>query len=171
MSERVYKLLNGSELLVSEEVMGLRQTPDGVLITVDGDYVIDDVLELLDHVTQRKNEYREMTYVDLEEKMDLRAERDELEQERDQLRKELEEAVQAMSEPHKNLWFELTNERNRAESERRRSQKQAEANRRIMQDVLYYLQRDSYIPAQDILEQYLELGQEGEGNQDATGEA
>ncbi|MEK3776658.1 hypothetical protein MHB85_19350 [Paenibacillus sp. FSL K6-4396] len=48
MSERVYKLLNGSELLVSEEVMGVRQTPDGMPITVDGDYVIDDVLALVD---------------------------------------------------------------------------------------------------------------------------
>ncbi|MEN1985216.1 hypothetical protein [Paenibacillus hubeiensis] len=45
------------------------------------------------------------------------------------------------------------------------AQKQAEAVRRIMQDVLYYLQRESYIPAQDILEQYLALSQEGEGNQ------
>jgi len=48
MSTRVYKLLNGSELLVSEEVMGVRQSPDGIPITVDGDYVIDDVLKLVD---------------------------------------------------------------------------------------------------------------------------
>lgn len=48
MSERVYKLLNGSELLVSEEVMGVRIPPDGMPITVDGDYVIDDVLKLVD---------------------------------------------------------------------------------------------------------------------------
>lgn len=33
-----------------------------------------------------------------------------------ELRKELEEAVQAMSEPHKRLWFKLTNERNQYES-------------------------------------------------------
>lgn len=32
--------------------------------------------------------------------------------------KELEEAVQAMSEPHKRLWFKLTNERNRVEEAR-----------------------------------------------------
>lgn len=53
----------------------------------------------------------------------------------------------------------------RLHKELEEERKKAEAIRRAMQDVLYYLQRDSYIPAQDILEQYLALGQEGEGNQ------
>lgn len=98
-------------------------------------------------------------------------------QENERLRKELEEAQQAMSEPHKNLWFKWTNERNRSEEARTEAiylarkleeeRKQSAAVRKAMQDVLYYLQRDSLIPAQDILEQYLAMsvGQEGEGNQ------
>ncbi|CAM3375747.1 hypothetical protein HP548_00615 [Paenibacillus taichungensis] len=92
---------------------------------------------------------------------------------------ELEVAQQAMSEPHKNLWFKWTNERNRSEEARTEAiylarkleeeRKQSAAVRKAMQDVLYYLQRDSLVPAQDILEQYLAMsvGQEGEGNQDA----
>lgn len=59
----------------------------------------------------------------------------------------------------------LEAERDRLRKELEEERKQAEGVRKAMQDVLYYLQRDSHIPAQDILEQYLALGQEGEGNQ------
>lgn len=56
-------------------------------------------------------------------------------------------------------------ERDRLRKELEEERKQAAGIRKAMQDVLYYLQRDSFIPAQDILEQYLAMGQEGEGNQ------
>ncbi|CAI6024749.1 hypothetical protein PAECIP112173_00397 [Paenibacillus sp. JJ-100] len=62
---------------------------------------------------------------------------------------------------------DLVRENERLRKELEEERKQAEVVRKAMQDVLYYLQRDSYIPAQDILEQYLAMsvGQEGEGNQ------
>lgn len=55
MSERVYKLLNGSELLVSEEVIGVRLKPDSMPLTTDGDGVIDDVLDLLDKTVYERD--------------------------------------------------------------------------------------------------------------------
>lgn len=61
--------------------------------------------------------------------------------ETDRLRKELEEAVQAMSEPHKNLWFKLTNERNRAESERRRAER-ALSSHKYMEEELIKAQKE-----------------------------
>ncbi|MFX3643344.1 MAG: hypothetical protein ACE3L7_32630 [Candidatus Pristimantibacillus sp.] len=48
MSKRVYKLLNGSELVVCKEVLELRQSPNALAVTVDGNNVIDDVLALVD---------------------------------------------------------------------------------------------------------------------------
>jgi hypothetical protein len=58
MSERVYKLLDGSELLVSEEVIGLRLKPESVPLTTNGDGVIDDVLDLLDKTVDERDRLR-----------------------------------------------------------------------------------------------------------------
>lgn len=58
MSERVYKLLNGSELLVSKEVIGVRLKPESMPLTTDGDGVIDDVLELLDKTVYERDRLR-----------------------------------------------------------------------------------------------------------------
>ncbi|MDT0123906.1 hypothetical protein Q9R46_14690 [Paenibacillus sp. RRE4] len=67
---------------------------------------------------------------------------------------------------YKHFEAERTKEAVQLHKELEAERKQAAAVRKAMQDVLYYLQRDSYIPAQDILEQYLAMsvGQEGEGN-------
>ncbi|PWW37363.1 MULTISPECIES: hypothetical protein [Paenibacillus] len=56
------------------------------------------------------------------------------------LQKELEEAQQAMSEPHKNLWLKYTNERNRAE-EARRGAERALSSHRFMEDELLKAKR------------------------------
>lgn len=58
MSERVYRLLDGSELLVSEEVIGVRLKPESVPLTTDGDGVIDDVLDLLDKTVDERDRLR-----------------------------------------------------------------------------------------------------------------
>ncbi|OMF05235.1 hypothetical protein BK129_14705 [Paenibacillus amylolyticus] len=58
MSERVYKLLDGSELLVSGEVIGVRLKPESMPLTTDGDGVIDDVLDLLDKTVYERDRLR-----------------------------------------------------------------------------------------------------------------
>ncbi|MEI2284994.1 hypothetical protein [Paenibacillus polysaccharolyticus] len=78
--------------------------------------------------------------------------------------KELEEYGTLIEQQGKEM-IRLQQLANKQGKDLEESRKQSAGVRRAMQDVLYYLQRDSYIPAQDILEQYLAFGQEGEGNQ------
>lgn len=98
MSERIYKLLNGSELLVSEEVMGVRQTPEGMPITVDGDYVIDDVLALVDRLRKEVEGLEASKEIEIEchvqSCLDYQAQIQALNDEQDLLRRELEESRQ-----------------------------------------------------------------------------
>lgn len=59
MSKRVYKLLDGSELVVCKEVLELRQSPNALAVKVDGNNVIHDVLALVDvgNAAARELEY------------------------------------------------------------------------------------------------------------------
>lgn len=52
MSERVYELLNNTELIVSEEVLGLRLSSDQVITTIGADEALDESLKLIDHLQQ-----------------------------------------------------------------------------------------------------------------------
>lgn len=75
------------------------------------------------------------------------------------LRKEIEEAVQAMSEPHKNLWFKLTNERNRAEEARQQATELQRTLEKCKEAIGWYAL------GKPELARAVFLGQEGEGNQ------
>ncbi|MFK0524780.1 hypothetical protein ACINKY_21505 [Paenibacillus illinoisensis] len=103
----------------------------------------------------------------LEENIRLRKELEEAQEQNKVLRTEkaLLEGELSEANAYKHFEAERTKEAVQLHKELEEERKQAAAVRKAMQDVLYYLQRDSYIPAQDILEQYLALGQEGEGNQ------
>ncbi|KQY83754.1 hypothetical protein ASD24_29545 [Paenibacillus sp. Root52] len=52
MSERVYELLNNAELIVSEEVLGLRLSSNQVITPIGADEALDEALKLIDHLQQ-----------------------------------------------------------------------------------------------------------------------
>jgi len=48
MSERTYKLLDGSELIVRKEALGVRNGPGRLIMAISAEGVMDDVLALVD---------------------------------------------------------------------------------------------------------------------------
>ncbi|MGE6578986.1 hypothetical protein ACQKFM_29195 [Paenibacillus xylanexedens] len=116
MSKRVYKLFDGSELLVSEESIGLRQSPNALAVTVDGNYVIDDVLETVNVLLEDNEHLRDkvadpaLGYGDKWKALALEARG-----ERDRLRKTLRDALKLMDNKfygmaHKNIVEALVQE-------------------------------------------------------------
>lgn len=58
MSERVYKLLDGSELLVREEALGVRNGPGKLILTISEEGIFDEVLALLDKTVEERDHLR-----------------------------------------------------------------------------------------------------------------
>lgn len=58
MSERVYKLMDGSELLVNEEALGVRKGPGKFILTISEEGIFDEVLDLLDKTADERDRLR-----------------------------------------------------------------------------------------------------------------
>ncbi|MGR6763176.1 hypothetical protein ACU1JV_15165 [Paenibacillus sp. T2-29] len=92
MSERIYKLLNGSELICSEEgILSHRLEPDFIAITTDPNAEYMDLLALIDSLQQQVAELQEMSKLHTSGAKQLVQDLHTLRMDRDELRKALEE--------------------------------------------------------------------------------